>query len=107
MPVYGLVFFVAMLLACVPRLWHTTIWWVPWGTAGHVGGRDRFSLRLIFEELFVIRSLCIWCTAAHILSFAMFVIIVTGSEDDGDVAAPQRVLTSSGGESAGHQSARE
>jgi uncharacterized membrane protein len=40
-----------------------------------------FALRLIYEELFVIRSLCLWCTGAHVLSFAMFVIIVTGWED--------------------------
>ena len=29
-PVYGLVFFVAMFVVCVPKLWRTTLWWVPW-----------------------------------------------------------------------------
>jgi len=80
-PVYGLVFFVAMLVACVPKLWHTTIWWVPWVRLGMSVVGILFALRLIYEELFVIRSLCLWCTAAHVLSFAMFVIIVTGWED--------------------------
>lgn len=80
-PVYGLVFFVAMLVICVPKLWKTTIWWVPWLRLGMSVVGILFALRLIYEEIFVIRSLCLWCTGAHVLSFAMFVIIVTGWED--------------------------
>ena len=40
-PLYGLFFFVVMLVASVPRLWRTTIWWVPWAAPGNVGHRDR------------------------------------------------------------------
>ena len=80
-PVYGLVFFVAMLVICLPKFWRTTLWWVPWLRLGMSSVGILFALRLIYEELFVIRSLCLWCTGAHVLSFAMFVIIVTGWED--------------------------
>jgi uncharacterized membrane protein len=80
-PVYGLVFFIAMFVACLPRFWHTTTWWIPWVRLGMSVVGIAFALRLIYEELFVIRSLCLWCTGAHVLSFAMFVIIVTGWED--------------------------
>ena len=80
-PVYGLVFFVAMLVICLPKFWRTTLWWVPWLRLGMSSVGILFALRLIYEEFFVIRSLCLWCTGAHVLSFAMFVIIVTGWED--------------------------
>jgi uncharacterized membrane protein len=80
-PVYGLVFFVAMFFVCLPRFWHTTTWWIPWVRLAMSVVGIAFALRLIYEELFVIRSLCLWCTGAHVLSFAMFIIIVTGWED--------------------------
>jgi uncharacterized membrane protein len=89
-PVYGLVFFVAMFVACIPKLWLTTLWWVPWVRLGMSVVGILFALRLIYEELFVIRSLCLWCTSAHVLSFAMFVIIVTGWEDATKYVIPRR-----------------
>ncbi len=89
-PVYGLVFFIAMFVACIPKLWRTTLWWVPWVRLGMSVVGILFALRLIYEELFVIRSLCLWCTGAHVLSFAMFVIIVTGWEDATREVIPRR-----------------
>ena len=90
LPVYGLVFFIAMFVASIPKLWRTTLWWVPWVRLGMSTVGIIFALRLIYEELFVIRSLCLWCTGVHILSFAMFVIIVTGWEDATRDVIPRR-----------------
>lgn len=81
MPVYGLVFFIAMFVVALPKIWRTTLWWIPWFRLGMASVGVLFALRLIYEEVYVIRSLCLWCTGIHILSFAMFVIIVTGWED--------------------------
>jgi uncharacterized membrane protein len=81
LPVYGLLFFIAMFVASLPRIWHTTLWWVPWVRLGMSSIGILFALRLIYEEVYVIRSLCLWCTGVHILSFVMFIIIVTGWED--------------------------
>jgi uncharacterized membrane protein len=89
-PVYGLIFFVVMFVACIPQLWRTTMWWVPWARLVMSAVGIIFALRLIYEELFVIRSLCLWCTGAHVLSFAMFVIIVTGWEDATRNVVPRR-----------------
>jgi uncharacterized membrane protein len=80
-PVYGLVFFVGMFALCVPKLWRTQSWWIPWLRLVGSAVGILFALRLIYEELFVIRNLCLWCTGAHVLSFIMFVVIVTGWED--------------------------
>ncbi len=89
-PVYGLIFFVAIFVACIPKLWRTSLWWVPWVRLAMSSVGILFALRLIYEELFVIRSLCLWCTGAHVLSFAMFVIIVTGWEDATRDVIPRR-----------------
>ncbi len=35
-----------------------------------------FVLWLVYAELFVIDAICLWCTVAHVLAFALFVIVV-------------------------------
>jgi len=89
-PLYGLAFFIGMLVICLPRFWRTTIWWVPWAriVASAIG--IFFAMRLIYEELFVIRKLCLWCTSAHVLAFFLFVVIVTGWEDANRNVIPRR-----------------
>jgi uncharacterized membrane protein len=89
-PLYGLVFFVGMTLLCIPRLWRSTLWWIPWLRLVGSAVGILFALRLIYEELFVIRNLCLWCTSAHVLAFIMFVIIVTGWEDATRNVIPRR-----------------
>lgn len=34
---------------------------------------------LFIEELFIIQSLCVWCTVIHFVGFLLFVIIATTS----------------------------
>jgi uncharacterized membrane protein len=80
-PIYGLVFFVAMFVLCTPKLWRSSLWWIPWVRLVGSSVGILFALRLIYEELFVIRNLCLWCTSVHVLAFVMFVVIVTGWED--------------------------
>jgi uncharacterized membrane protein len=31
----------------------------------------------------VLHTICLWCTVVHVLTFAMFLIIITGWEDTG------------------------
>jgi uncharacterized membrane protein len=89
-PLYGLLFFVAMFVLCIPKLWLTTVWWVPWLRVAASAVGIIFALRLIYEELFVIRNICLWCTGAHIVAFFMFVVIVTGWEDATRNVIPRR-----------------
>lgn len=35
-----------------------------------------FALWLVYAELFLIGAICLWCTAAHLLAFGLFVIVV-------------------------------
>jgi uncharacterized membrane protein len=89
-PLYGLFFFIGMFVLCIPKLWWTKLWWVPWLRLVGSAVGILFALRLIYEELFVIRNLCLWCTGAHVLSFFMFIVIVTGWEDATRYVVPRR-----------------
>jgi uncharacterized membrane protein len=89
-PLYGLFFFVGMFVFSLPKIWRASQWWVPWLRLIGSAGSMLFAFRLIYAELFEIRKLCLWCTSAHILAFAMFIIIVTGWEDATRNTIPRR-----------------
>ena len=36
-------------------------------------------LYLVIAELFIIKAICLWCSSVHIVTFILFVIIVTAS----------------------------
>jgi uncharacterized membrane protein len=38
---------------------------------------------LVYQEALVLHTICLWCTGVHVLTFAMFLIIITGWEDTG------------------------
>ncbi len=40
-----------------------------------------FISYLIYAELYVIHSICIWCTTVHVLTFIIFVLVVTGWDE--------------------------
>jgi uncharacterized membrane protein len=75
----GIAFFVPMILLCLPAAWRSS-------------DRRIHLIRLILsilgigmvlylfaEELFVIQSLCVWCSLIHLVGFLLFVIVVTTS----------------------------
>jgi uncharacterized membrane protein len=80
--VLGLVFFVAMTLLCLPGAWAAT------GQSGAALRRVRlvgaivgivFVLYLIWAELFAIDAICLWCTAVHVLTIALFAVVAFGT----------------------------
>ena len=34
---------------------------------------------LVSTELFTIKKICLWCTGVHAVTFALFVVVVTGT----------------------------
>jgi uncharacterized membrane protein len=79
--VLGLLFYVPMFLVNLPVAWRSTWSWVaPLRMALAFVGMG-MVLYLISAELLQIHAICLWCTAVHICTFALFVIIVTGWED--------------------------
>ena len=78
-PVFGLVFFLGLGALCLPFAWRSTASWVHWvRLAGAVVGIG-MVFYLISTELFTVKKICLWCTGVHIVTFALFVIIVTGT----------------------------
>lgn len=75
--VLGLGWSIAMVALCSPPAWASD---APWTRIGRVVlsvAGIVFVLWLVYAELFVIRAICLWCTVVHLLTFALFVIIVS------------------------------
>ncbi|MGD0743148.1 MAG: vitamin K epoxide reductase family protein [Acidimicrobiales bacterium] len=76
--VLGLVYFVAMLVSALPVFWRSRIPLVaPARLALAVGGIG-FVCYFVYAELYEIGKICVWCTGVHILTFVIFVAVVTG-----------------------------
>ncbi len=82
----GLLWFLVMTGLCSPWAWRSSAPWIRMARQVAVWTGMVFVLWLVYSELFTIRAICLWCTAVHLLAFALFVIVVLyGSE----VAAPE------------------
>lgn len=78
----GLVFFAAMTVLTLPPAWRGD------GTVGRTAGALRialasigvaFVLYLIWAELFAVDAICLWCTAVHVITIAIFALLVIGT----------------------------
>ncbi len=79
--VLGLVYFVPMLVLSLPFAWKSANHIFAWlRLAGVVTGIG-FVAYLVYSELFVIGKICLYCTGVHILTFLLFVVVVTGWDD--------------------------
>jgi uncharacterized membrane protein len=76
--VLGLVYFVAMVLLCMPRAWRSSSPWVAPARAAAACVGAVSVLYLVWVELFRVNAICLWCTAVHVLTLALFVAIVLG-----------------------------
>jgi uncharacterized membrane protein len=74
--VLGLAFYVFLAAANSPWAWRMT--WPPlrWARIGSVVVGIVFVLWLVYAELFKIGAICLWCTSVHVITFALFVLIV-------------------------------
>ena len=74
--VLGLAFYLFLAVANSPWAWRVT--WPPlrWARLGSVVIGIVFVLWLIYAELFKIGAICLWCTSVHVITFALFVLIM-------------------------------
>jgi uncharacterized membrane protein len=88
----GLVFFAVMLPACLPAAWRMRHPAVRWGRAGFALVGVGFVVYLLYAELFVLDAICLWCTAVHVLTVALFAVIALGmaSVEPEEPIAPRR-----------------
>jgi len=74
----GLAFYVVMLALCSPPAWRIRRPLVVRARlAGSIVG-VAFILYLIWAELFEINAICLWCTAVHLITLALFALLLIG-----------------------------
>jgi len=74
--ILGLAFYVAMTVINLPPMWKTTDVRVAWVRFAMAVSGIGFVLYLIYVELFLAKLICLYCTGVHIVTFALFVLIV-------------------------------
>jgi uncharacterized membrane protein len=82
----GLLFFVAMLPANLPVAWRMRSPAVRYGRLVLALVGIGFVCYLVYAELFILDAICLWCTAVHVLTVALFAIVALGTAataDDG------------------------
>jgi uncharacterized membrane protein len=80
--VYGAVFFVFMVVICLPWAWrvehrlprYSKI--IPWARLAAVVIGMIFVLYLIYREVISLGQICEYCTSVHIITFLLFAVVV-------------------------------
>jgi len=75
----GLAFFIPMIALCLPAAWRTADRRIHLARLILSTTGVAMILYLIIAELFIIKAICLWCSGVHIITFILFVIIVTAS----------------------------
>ncbi len=77
--VLGLAFFVPMIALCLPAAWRSGDRRVHLARLALSITGVGMIIYLIIAELFLIKAICLWCSSVHLITFILFVIIVTAS----------------------------
>ena len=70
----GLAFYIGVFVLNLPALWRSKRESVRWVRLAAVSVGMAFVLWLVYAELYIIRLICLWCTAVHILTFVLFAL---------------------------------
>ncbi len=74
--VLGLAFYVVMVAASSPWAWRARDRRIHLARLALAAAGMAFVLYLIGTELLVIKAICLWCTAVHVLTFAQLILVV-------------------------------
>jgi uncharacterized membrane protein len=77
--VLGLAYFVPMYGLSLPRAWRSADRRIHLARLALAVVGVGMIIYLVIAELFIIKNICLWCTSVHVLSFILFVIVVTAS----------------------------
>ena len=77
--VLGLVFFVGIIPLLTPMAWRMNSRVVRTARLLAAGVGVAFVLYLIYVELFDVGKICEWCTGVHVLTVALFAVILFGT----------------------------
>ena len=74
----GLLFFVALTILVLPSVWRRPEPWLDWLRFGLLTIGLGMALYLVWAELFRIHAICSWCTVVHVVTFALWIIVLFG-----------------------------
>jgi uncharacterized membrane protein len=86
----GLAYFVGMAVLCTPWAWNSERRELAWLRIAAVAAGVGMVIYLVYAELFQIDAICIYCTAVHGLTLALFVAVLMAETARGDRSALQR-----------------
>ena len=70
-------------LICLPLAWRFDAAWLAWGRVAAAVVGMGMVIYLVAQEALVLHTICLWCTGVHVLTFVMFLIIISGWEETG------------------------
>jgi uncharacterized membrane protein len=74
----GLVFFLVLLPLVWPSTWRSRVGWLDVARLGWLTVGLGMVLYLVWAELYRIHSICLWCTAVHVVTFLLWVVVLFG-----------------------------
>jgi len=98
--VLGLAFFVPMIVLCLPAAWRSADRRIHLARLALSVCGVGMVLYLVSAELFIIKAICLWCTSVHVITFILFVIVVTsapavlGGANDSEIAGRSDAVAS-------------
>jgi uncharacterized membrane protein len=75
--IFGLAFYLAMTAVNLPPLWRSTDVRLAWLRLAMAVTGIGFVIYLVYVELFIKKYICEYCTGVHIVTLALFILIVT------------------------------
>jgi uncharacterized membrane protein len=75
----GLAYFVPMIALCLPVAWRAVDRRIHLARLVLSVVGVGMIIYLLIAELFIIKAICLWCSGVHLITFILFVIIVTAS----------------------------
>jgi uncharacterized membrane protein len=75
--ILGLGFYAVMVVINLAPLWRLQHRWVHVVRLGLVVTGMAFVLYLVSAELFIIDSICLWCSAVHVVTLALFIAVLS------------------------------
>jgi uncharacterized membrane protein len=83
----GAVFFLGMTALSAPRAWRAAYRPIAATRVGFAVAGMAMVVWLVYAEAVIVHALCLWCTAVHVVMFALFVGVLAattwGGEPDG------------------------
>jgi uncharacterized membrane protein len=74
--VLGVAWFVVAGVLCLPGAWRSPAPPVRNVRIGWMVAGVLMVVRLVYAELFQIDAVCLWCTAVHVITVALFAVVL-------------------------------